>query len=192
MRKIIMPIMILTLVIIVLALSTLSMQGCVGGSVIGNQTATRKNPVISSSKGRIADMVVAKTPISVTKLLDYWGSPDRTERISLTREKWTYNSGFRFNGLILMVGLPIPLCVPVGQNYIAFTIENGNVIFAEAKHSQYYGIFCSGVLCGQKSKIEDNRNILPYEFAEDDLSRLVNLPPDFSSYGNPSITIPKE
>jgi hypothetical protein len=168
-----MRIMPLTLVRIVLALSILSMQGCAGVMVVANQTATRENPAISSCKGLIADLV-AESPIPVTELLNHWGAPDRSERISLTREKWTYNLGIRFNGLILGVGVAIPLCVPVGHHYIAFTVENGNVILAEAKHSQFYGAMCNGVYCNSKSKLEDNA--LPERLTEYHKSRLLNLP----------------
>ena len=60
-------------------------------------------------------------------LLDTWGEPDEIVRDADSGERWTYDRGLRWNGLAFVVGVPIPLILPVGRESDTFLAKDGVV-----------------------------------------------------------------
>jgi hypothetical protein len=66
--------------------------------------------------------------------MNYWGTPDKLKQIGDGVERYVYKFGTRWNGLYGFVWfIPIPLVVPVGKDYIEFTIKDNVVVSALMK-----------------------------------------------------------
>jgi len=139
------------LINLIAALSSVFLSGCVGlgAGVLGNDEQNIRNPSIQLAKGVVSTTKGSAPWISAEDLLRYWGPPDSIERASQGREQWQYNFGRRWNGLGLLVAfVPLPLMIPVGHEYIRFTIENGLVVKATTKEDAWvamYGCVMSAV-----------------------------------------------
>lgn len=133
-------------------LSTVFLSGCVGLGVgiLGNDEHNLKNPHIQLSKDSISSTEGITPWITSEDLRRYWGPPDSVEHLSGGNEQWQYNFGRRWNGIGLLVAfVPLPLMIPVGHEYIRFTIEEGQVVEATTKEDYWiamYGCVASGIM----------------------------------------------
>ncbi len=130
----------------------LMLQGCifVGGAVVGTVHSTVDDPVLSKTKGQLkrAPRDLTKTSYLTTISRDvvrkYWGAPDEIHVISKGIEKWEYDLGLRWNGIILIPLVPIPLFIPVGYEHVDLTFENHILTSAD----MYTERFLGGAGCG--------------------------------------------
>jgi hypothetical protein len=125
----------------------LCLSGCIGlgVAVLGSDENTLQHPQISIDKGVVLQTEDAAPWFDAGELKRHWGAPDGVERVSETVERWQYNFGLRWNGVgVLIAFLPIPIMVPVGHEYVEFTIERGWV--ASARTMEHTWIAMAG--CG--------------------------------------------
>lgn len=136
----------------VFLLGSVLLSGCVGlgVGVLGDNERNIANPHIQLEKGMVRSTQGAAPWITSDDLLRYWGQPDSIERTVQGVEEWQYNFGRRWNGVGLLVAfIPLPLLVPVGHEYILFTIDKGQVVRAQTKEDDWiamYGCVLSGVM----------------------------------------------
>src|SRR3989344_6076184 len=86
-------------------------SGCVGFAVHGNDHHRAERPILSIDRARYfgEDSVNAKFPTPTKDdVLDAWGKPDRIETSSKGGPRWIYNTGIRWNGIVVFLGIPIP------------------------------------------------------------------------------------
>jgi hypothetical protein len=130
--------------------SSMLLSGCVGLGVgmLGNIEDELSNPRIQIAKGNISSTEGTAPWLTAEDLRRYWGPPDRIRAAGRT-ERWQYNFGVRWNGVgVLVAFVPLPLLIPVGHEYIEFTIENGAVVKAKAVEDDWvgmYGCVASGI-----------------------------------------------
>lgn len=120
-------------------------SGCVGVAVTGDKSAVVNNPNVSKNKGYIGNAPLAPdTHVTESELLKYWGSPDQIEVNDKGLKQLLYKRNeLRWNGITLMVIIPIPLMIPVGHDYLSFTVDNGNITAANMKNnSGESGFYC--------------------------------------------------
>ena len=120
-----------------LAICLISLQGCtvLGASAIGNRSSSIMNPNVSKDKRCIERRRGSEgvSPVTSEELLVYWGKPDDISKDEFDNEIWRYEYGVRWNGLLIGLIIPIPLFIPVGHDYIEFSIYNYDVISAFMK-----------------------------------------------------------
>ncbi len=89
---------------------------------MSTDSAIVSHPLISSEKGKLQVPVADSNAATSRELLERWGAPDEISQESAGHQIWEYHFGLRWNGLILGTFLPIPLVIPVGYEYMSFTI----------------------------------------------------------------------
>lgn len=64
---------------------------------------------------------------TITDVTDLWGDP--ISRIAENgKESLTYNRSIAWRGVIIFLGLPIPLLIPVGHNKTTLIFENDHLV----------------------------------------------------------------
>lgn len=122
------------------------LQGCFGTEVLFTETITIDRPVVSMKRGYVwHELVQAQHPISGEVLEKYWGVPDKVIHQDDGSEIWEYKLGLRWNGAIVAFIIPLPLILPVGNNYMAFTFDNEQRVVTV----RLVGVGGAGVFCGQ-------------------------------------------
>lgn len=112
------------------------LQGCtvLGFAVRGDRTSSIVNPNVSTEKRCIERNIEGVSPITSEELFFYWGKPNDVYKYGSDREIWRYEYGLRWNGLIIGIIIPIPIIIPVGHDYVDFSIEENNVTSAFMKN----------------------------------------------------------
>lgn len=131
--------------LIVSAVVLFLLSGCAGVSVTGDKSAVVKNPNISQEKGYIGYTPLAEDIyITETELLKYWGNPDEVTYDDNGKKLLLYKRNeYRWNGITLMVIIPIPLLIPVGHDYLSFTVEKDNITSVLMKNNTgESGFYC--------------------------------------------------
>ena len=132
--------------IILLLILSLFAQGCVGIMTLRTKSVTFLNPKIWDYADHlgvewqdIENKASAKTYNSVW-LDSHWGKPARIKSPSPQGniETWTYDFGRRWNGIVPMIGIPIPLVIPVGREQVEFTFKDDQVVNARLVYEQEY------------------------------------------------------
>ncbi len=97
-----------------------------------DQEGTVRYPEISSRKGKIVRNSCRRCVTDSEMLTQTWGKPDIIKHVSENEELWEYNTGLRWNGLIVFPCFPIalPVAVPVGHRRIEFTVRNSKIVSA--------------------------------------------------------------
>jgi hypothetical protein len=122
-------------------------SGCAGFAVHGNDHYRAERPILSSDRARYfgADSVNAKFRIPTKdQVLDAWGKPDRVETSSQGSPRWIYKTGIRWNGVVVFLGFPIPLVIPVGSDYMVVEYSGDSVAAVETINNEVK----SGAVCG--------------------------------------------
>ena len=113
----------------------LACSGCVGFGWVGPTRAAFENPQdLTQDRGSFSSGA-GRAPLKSETLELYWGAPDSVDQFDNGSERWTYTFGLRWAGVVLVPFIPIPLLLPVGQDWVSFDIEDGNVVFAHAKRN---------------------------------------------------------
>lgn len=158
---------------LVLLLGSVFLSGCVGlgVGVLGDNERNISNPHIRIEKGIVGRTEGAAPWITGDDLLRYWGPPDSIERTAQGDAQWQYNFGRRWNGVGLLVAfIPLPLLMPVGHEYILFTINQGLVVKATTKEDDWiamYGCLISAIAHAQGSDCVFGREAKETRFVGD-------------------------
>lgn len=72
-------------------------------------------------------------------LLRHYGEPDSKDKISENTEKWTYDNELHFSGIIIWIGIPIPLMVPTGYHYNSYIIKD-EIRIIDAEQARHYKV----------------------------------------------------
>ena len=106
----------------------MSLAGCVG---IGGMTFFPTSDVSKDDRTK-AEIIKSR------------GIPTEIEKISEFEENLVYDTGMRWSGCIVIVGVvipvPVPLMVPSGRNQTTFHLRNDQVL--EIKDSSNKNSFC--------------------------------------------------
>jgi hypothetical protein len=109
------------------------LSGCVGlgYSSLESRVSTIPTPIVLKEKGFISDH---GTSIKLSELQQYWGEPN-SKTLQNKQEKWTYNFSESDKGFFaLIIIIPLPFIFDDGFESITFTIENQQIISAEARY----------------------------------------------------------
>lgn len=91
-------------------LMLISLIGCVG---IGGMTFSPQSDVSQDTRSK-------------AEIMKSYGTPSKIEKISEFEENLVYDTGLRWSGCIVIVGVvipvPVPLIVPCGRNRTTFHI----------------------------------------------------------------------
>lgn len=119
------------IIFILFMISICLCHGCVAVSLMGDRSAIVNNPIISKySKGYIGHVSLKPNNyMTEAELIKYWGNPDEIIYNDKGQKQLLYKrSEWRWNGIFAAVlVIPIPLLVPVGHDYLLFTVDNGNI-----------------------------------------------------------------
>jgi hypothetical protein len=138
-----------------IALAMLVLSGCLGAGII-HPKEDRETHFSIQSKFRshlFGGQQSAPNP-NKSELTAAWGKPDRVIPQGPGTEIWRYPNGFNWHGVVLMIGIPIPLMLPLSRSYT-------EVYFAEDKAEwalTSYGSWSGGCLC------PDNEGSMRYGF----------------------------
>jgi hypothetical protein len=122
-----------TMRIIILVLLIMSTSGCaiVGFGSIGDAEYTspqQNNPPYEIPN---TDMTLSKRrwdkPFQLSDIETVWGKPAEIVVLNDTK-RIIYNRGLRWRGIVIGVGIVVPVAVPVGHKTIAFNFENDTLI----------------------------------------------------------------
>jgi hypothetical protein len=114
-------------VVLLLSISGL-LSGCFGlsATVIGTDETLTTNPKIELNKRQLSPDTYPAPQLSTEDLRKAWGDPSRKEQLAGASERWRYDFGLRWNGMVFfVVVVPLPLVIPVGYEYVEFLFENG-------------------------------------------------------------------
>jgi len=144
--------------LILLALSCLAFQGCVGVVVPKTETTVISDPVAEIYPGtgsvfsRSApdrfhngykpDVTNAFYTAQCTSawLHQYWGSPSHIQQTAGdSGEIWTYKFDVAWEGVVPFVIIPIPLMLPVAHEKVCFSLDDGRVLRASVIKSTVVG-----------------------------------------------------
>lgn len=122
----------------------LFVQGCVGGAVFKTRTTTIQDPYIPDSRKywpcQRFDMT--NTVVYSAAWLDaHWGKPASITHAGTDQldEIWTYKCGLIWEGIGVMVLVPIPIALPAGREKILFVLRDGRVVSAARNESRTVG-----------------------------------------------------
>jgi hypothetical protein len=120
------------------------LPGCVGFAYFGTEHMDGLDPTAVYEAGN-------KRPVTEETLLRRMGEPDERLILSETKETWVYDRGLRWNGVALLVIIPIPLILPVGRDSDTFHMENGIATSVDrivlTEHISACGMFPHGRSC---------------------------------------------
>jgi hypothetical protein len=121
--------------IIPLVILCILTQGCVGIGAFKTHIETFQNPTLSDAA--CVDCLSSSNPSQTVSnaytaawLKTHWGEPKSIRHASATDldEIWTYKFGLNWNGVIVVVLVPIPVALPVGREQVQFILRDGCVI----------------------------------------------------------------
>ena len=78
-----------------------------------------------------------RSPFQVSDVVAEWGKPDDIVIVNDKSKKLIYKKGLRWKGIVIIIGIPIPLSIPVGHKTITFNFEN-NLLNNWTIHDDHY------------------------------------------------------
>lgn len=94
----------------------ISLAGCVG---IGGMTFSPQSSITQDTRSK-------------AEIVKSYGTPSKIEKISEYEENLVFDSGLRWSGCIVIIGvvipIPMPLMVPSGRNRTTFHIKNDQAV----------------------------------------------------------------
>ena len=114
----------------------LATQGCVGVGALRTKTEVFENPKICDSAGARNVMqggATNETTYTADWLEAHWGKPRSVGQAPPENrgQLSTYKFGLLWNGIVPVVGVPIPLVLPVGREKVVFVLRDGQVVSAK-------------------------------------------------------------
>jgi hypothetical protein len=109
-------------------------SGCVGFAFHGNEHHRADNPILTADRAHYdgSDSSNRRFPVPTkNQVLAAWGKPDRIEMSSQGNERWIYENGIRWNGVVLFLLIPVPLLIPVGSDYMVVEYAGDSVVAVE-------------------------------------------------------------
>lgn len=128
--------------LVALGAVVLEVAGCVGVSYRGTATFDSANPAVSAAEWPPRPPR-ARGQQSALDLVRGVGEPDERRRISESREEWVYLHGWRWNGPVLFVVVPIPLVIPVGHESSTYHLRDGVVERVVRVEQTWEGYTCA-------------------------------------------------
>ena len=107
-------------------LSLLYLTSCVGGGIVVGKKEEKAAFAINETRSKPMRRVMppeGKNP-SQNEIRSSWGEPSRKKQKD-GEEVWVYHSGLSIRGAVPMLGIGIPLIVPVGKNGYDFHFSQG-------------------------------------------------------------------
>jgi len=121
--------------VIAFAIIQLGLWGCgVGVSTIGREVIATDDFLLGQP-GYIHRFNSSATSIDKTVLHQKWGPPDRSITISDSCVRDEYDHGMIWSGVLLFLGVPLPLVVPTGRSQTHFYLHNQEVVAVVQSHS---------------------------------------------------------
>jgi hypothetical protein len=77
----------------------------------------------------------------LTPLDELWGSP-KSDSIADDQRLIVYDRKLAWRGLVIFVGLPIPLLVPLGHVEAKFYFRNEHLVRVESSENQLHAAIC--------------------------------------------------
>ena len=133
--------MIVGVKITVLISMLMMLSGCVGIGVLYPQdSATTDNPHVSIIRGYYS---ADKTPDSIDcmEVIRRWGEPSKTYRDGET-STLVYKEGLVWAGVMPIIGIPIPIAVPVGRKSTSLVCRGDDVIKAMQTETRLAAAYC--------------------------------------------------
>jgi hypothetical protein len=81
-------------------------------------------------------------------LLRMWGEP-KTDKIKNGIREITSNQRFAWRSLIIFLGIPIPLLIPLGHDEAKFSFRNESLIHVEYTTAVWMPLFVAFIVKGQ-------------------------------------------
>lgn len=123
----------------------LAASGCVGIGVAGTDREVHDSATWGTGAADTQRRLPQAIPESAEALRTRRGAPDDIERVREGVEAWTYDDGLRLGGVVLFVVIPLPLVVPIGEEHVTYTVENGEVTRTEYVRQRWRGAACGFV-----------------------------------------------
>ena len=111
---------------LVLSFLLLFNAGCIGAGGIGKVEYTGRKQEGSQLGYKMLKpdltIVNSKTPLRLSDVESNWGVPNKVV-IEGKKKTVSYKNGLMWNGVVLLLILPMPLAVPVGYSWINFHFD---------------------------------------------------------------------
>jgi hypothetical protein len=76
-------------------------------------------------------------------LLESFGEPDERRAAADGTEEWVYLDGWRWNGPVLFLVIPLPLVIPVGHESTTYVLRDGVVERDVRVEQTWSGFYCA-------------------------------------------------
>jgi len=121
------------------------LHGCVGMGFVYGKEHECANPTLMEKAAISCDPSKAAL-VTKQALMQKWGEPDG-KQVNGTTERWTYKIDTGYIGIVPMIGIGIPLILPLRNNKIILTLESENLTKATTIQTDWSGYMC-GLLNG--------------------------------------------
>lgn len=95
-------------------------------------------PEVGSVSGYGEGAVTTKADVTRS-----WGGPDDMQRNQYGQEIWAYKNGLAWLGIVPILGVGIPLALPIGNDYTYITFAHGRVQSCRAEYTSWSSVACS-------------------------------------------------
>ncbi|MGB6221824.1 hypothetical protein [Haloferula sp.] len=109
-------------------IALMSLNSCVGVGIVKGEKKEHSSFGVTKTKSKASRRIVAQeggANPSREEIRSKWGAPDRQD-LRDGGELWSYDSGLAVRGAIPMLGIGIPLIIPVGKNSYEFSFHAGS------------------------------------------------------------------
>ena len=129
------------------ALSILPLTGCVGiGALYPTERPVTQDPEFGPDVGEYYPRIdyyrnINPGSLKCAELIAQWGPPNNIST-SGDNKILVYKHGLLFAGLVPMLGIPIPLALPVGRKSTAITCNGEKLVSAYGTGTEISGAAC--------------------------------------------------
>ncbi len=114
-------------------LAAVFLSGCIGAGLLretGNSIESEKGFVMVGKDIHPIDphQKTSQEPVTEKILVSIFGQPDKTFASDSGTKILRYNEDLSWRGVVLFVGIPIPLALPVGRNHQEFYFKDGLLV----------------------------------------------------------------
>lgn len=116
------------------------LHGCVGMGFVYGKERECTNPTLMEKATISCDPSKAEL-LTKRALMQKWGEPDG-KQVNGSTEHWTYKIDTGYIGIVPMLGIGIPLILPLRNNRIILTLESENLTKATTIQTDWSGYMC--------------------------------------------------